>query len=71
MKFPTDYDKKNPLTAKQGFERLLNMQIDEAKKSGNEEQVKALQQQMAMNASLTPQAAMNGYMQQNMARQAV
>jgi hypothetical protein len=24
LKFPTDYDKKNPLTAKQGYERLLN-----------------------------------------------
>lgn len=42
LKFPTDYDKKNPLTAKQGLERLINLQIDDAKKNGNEDQVKAL-----------------------------
>jgi len=42
MKFPTDYDKENPLTKQRGNERLLKMQIAEAEKNGNTEKVKAL-----------------------------
>lgn len=41
--FQTDYDRENPLTKKKGELRILNLQIDEAKKGGDEQQVAALE----------------------------
>ena len=43
--FPTDYDKENPLTIKQGQIRLLELQIKKAEASGDEDTVKMLQAQ--------------------------
>ena len=37
LTFPTDYDKENPLTAKQGKLRLIDIQINQAIKSGTAE----------------------------------
>jgi len=41
--FPTDYDRENPLTKKQGELRILSLQIEHAKKGGDEQQVAALE----------------------------
>jgi hypothetical protein len=35
LTFPTDYDKENPLTTNKGQQRLLDLQLEEAKASGN------------------------------------
>lgn len=39
LSFPSDYDKENPLTMQEGQKRLLDLQIEEAKASGNNEMV--------------------------------
>jgi hypothetical protein len=43
--FPTDYDKENPLTIKKGQLRLLELQLEKAKKDGDEETIKMLEAQ--------------------------
>ena len=45
LSFPTDYDKSNPLTSKQGQIRMLDMQIEDARASGNEEAIKMFEGQ--------------------------
>ena len=45
MSFPTDYDKENPLTRKQGALRWLSIQIAQAEKAGESEKVEALKAQ--------------------------
>lgn len=47
LTFPTDYDKENPLTKKQGQLRWLAIQIQQAEKAGETEKVEALKQQEA------------------------
>ena len=37
LTFQSDYDRDNPLTARMGDVRFLNLQIDEAHKTGNTE----------------------------------
>lgn len=49
--FPTDYDRENPLTKKQGDLRVLSIQIAEAEKGGDKEQVAALEQQKVFVAA--------------------
>ena len=48
LNFPTDYDKENPLTSKKGQVRLLEMQIDDARKSGDNNALQMLEKQKAM-----------------------
>jgi len=47
--FPTDYDKENPLTKKEGNKRWLEMQIAEAEASGDTEKVAALKGEVEKN----------------------
>jgi len=42
MNFTTDYDKENPLTKKEGNLRWLNIQIDIARRDGDDEKLKKL-----------------------------
>jgi hypothetical protein len=44
LTFPSDYDKANPLTSVQGQVRLLDIQIENAQSTGNEEALKMLQE---------------------------
>lgn len=37
LTFPSDYDKENPLTINDGQKRILELQLEEAKASGNTE----------------------------------
>ena len=39
LTFPSDYDKENPLTINSGQKRILELQLEEAKASGNTELV--------------------------------
>jgi hypothetical protein len=39
LSFPSDYDKENPLTMADGQKRLMEIQIEEAKASGDNELV--------------------------------
>ena len=68
MKFPTDYDKENPLTQKRGNERWLKIQIEEAEKSGDTEKVKMLSTKVEENKNTTTFSSMQSYNQQNQAR---
>lgn len=43
--FPTDYDKENPLTSKQGQLRVIDIQISNAKKNGDDKALAILQGQ--------------------------
>jgi len=48
-KFPTDYDKENPYTKKEGNRRLLEIQIDEAEEEGARYKIKFLAEQIRAN----------------------
>lgn len=41
--FPTDYDKENPFTAKEGTKRLIGFQLEKAKKEGRTGQAEMLE----------------------------
>ena len=45
LSFPSDYDKENPLTTKQGQIRILELQIREAEKIGDHTTAAKLRQQ--------------------------
>jgi hypothetical protein len=70
--FPTDYDKENPLTVKQGQLRMLELQIKKAKESGDENALAMLQNQKQGIAAGPGGvfAQMQQYHQQSMARHA-
>jgi hypothetical protein len=61
MRFPTDYDKENPLTKKRGNERWLKMQIAEAEKSGDTDKVKALTGEIEANNAQSTFSALQSY----------
>ena len=43
LTFSTDYDKENPLTSQQGQLRLLDIQIEQARKRGTQEDLANMQ----------------------------
>lgn len=68
--FPTDYDKENPLTKKEGEQRWLEIQIKQAEEAGDTTKVKFLKGEVDRVGSQTAFSGMQAYAQQNIARQA-
>lgn len=69
LTFPSDYDKENPLTSGKGKIRLLELQIEKARESGDEDVIKMLEAQKQQAANFTALQQMQAYTMQNMARQ--
>jgi len=63
--FPSDYDRENPLTKKQGDLRVLDIRRAEAEKRGDHAQVAALEQEKVAVAAQSTTAQMGQYASAN------